>query len=50
VQRPAEDFLRAPAGVGVGGVERGDALVERGPDAVVAACSWTWSPWVIQFP
>jgi hypothetical protein len=31
---PAEDLFRASARVGVGGVERGDALVQRGPDAV----------------
>src|SRR2546429_6038412 len=34
VQRPAEDVLGPPARVGVGGVERGDALVQRGPDAI----------------
>jgi hypothetical protein len=34
VQRPAEDLLRAPARVGVGGVEGGDALVQRSPDAI----------------
>jgi hypothetical protein len=34
VQRPAEDFLGPPARVAVGGVERGDALVKRGPDTL----------------
>jgi hypothetical protein len=33
LQRPAEDGLGPGAGVDVRGVERGDALVEGGPDA-----------------